>query len=95
MLEWGNEIDFFNGMPDGFIPPALINQPVLIAENEEYIDAFNQLNSSRVTGFSGPEPIMIAEIKAYVELFEIDDIPYFFKAIKACDAIFRKHNQSK
>lgn len=95
MLEWGNEIDFFNGMPDGFIPPALINQPVLMAENEEYIEAFNQLSSSRLSGFTGLEPIMIAEMKAYIDLFEVEDISYFFRAIKACDAIFRKHNQSK
>jgi hypothetical protein len=90
-LEWGDKQGMFDAMPESFMPQALLNEPQLWAENQELLEAFYRLHSTRQNGMNGAQAIVMAEIVAYCQLFDVDDKPYFFNAISNCDQVFFKN----
>lgn len=60
---------------------------------EWLFDAFFQISAERTDGFNGPGSITARMCLDYCFLHGIDDQKFFYRAMKAADAIWFQHRQ--
>lgn len=55
------------------------------------LQAFYDLSAERRAGFNAPERLTSATIHDYAIIMGIEDVKFFYKAMKAADAVWFKH----